>query len=53
MQFIRVLSGAYVVRYCSLSSVLLYYFEQTDDVVVSRSVITTFKFEDVQYKFGM
>ena len=26
MKFIMVLSGAYVVRYCSLSDVLLYYF---------------------------
>jgi len=41
LKFILVLPGAYVVRCCSLSDVLLYYFEQTDDVVVCRSLITS------------
>ena len=43
LKFIRVLPGAYVVRYCALSNVSLYYFEQTDDVVVCRSLITNLK----------
>jgi len=39
MKFIRVLPGAYVVRYCALSNVLLYYFERTDDVVLCRCLM--------------
>jgi hypothetical protein len=38
MKFIRVLPGACVVRYCALSNVLLYYFEQTDSMGIFRSL---------------